>query len=306
MVRPYFLPLLLVLSSCAFGAVTIQDRTHSVFNGDLSVIDYEGIRILLAQAPQGIQIQSSMDLKDHSRLIAPYTQIVSMITALHPQPLEAYNMGLGGGALPHFHLAQYPAAHVDSAEIDTAIIQLAKKYFFVTEDRHAILEGDAYATLARGTKKYDVIWMDEFTPKEGPKATVPAQYLQILRDHLKPDGILIVHLGMAKNPKTFEQTIRDYRENFVTGIHVRGPSAGVGSQTGYDFTPALKATAIALDQHDHDEAQALPEQVIAVSNSKSLSCARFWEVQKKWAKEKRIDLQWAESARAPSCQELTR
>ena len=296
-------PLVLATSVLAAepAAVNVLDHAHSIINGDLSVVDYQGVRLLIASAPQGVAIQSSMDLLHHQRLINPYTQIVSMVTALHPSPTEAYNMGLGGGALSHFHLAQYPKSRVDSVELDSSVVQLAKKDFFVIDPRHAILEGDGFETLALQKKKYDIIWMDQYTPKEGPKATMSAQYLQILRDHLKPDGILIVHLGRAKSSKTFSETVRNYRSGFSHTIRIEGPAP---SQAGFDPAPALNA--VSYDKKPHKEAGVnLPEHVVAVSNNGALTCSRFWETAQKWTKEKLIDIQWPEQSHASSCEDLT-
>jgi spermidine synthase len=210
-------------------------------------------------------------------------------------------MGLGGGALPHFHLVQYPGSHVDSVEIDPAVVQLAKKDFFVVNDRHTILECDGFATLAQQDKKYDIIWMDQFTPKEGPKATVSAQYLKILRDHLKPDGMLVVHLGMAKSAKTFSETIRGYQSGFENAVRIEGPAPS--AQSGFDPMPAL--AALSSDKKAGKNATLLlPEHVVAVSNNKALNCAHFWEIYKKWTQEKLIDLQWSEQSRAASCEDL--
>ncbi len=58
-------------------------------------------------------------------LKSTYTQTMALATSLHPKPVNVLNIGLGGAALPKFHLQVYKTLHpkITSVEIDPNIIQ---------------------------------------------------------------------------------------------------------------------------------------------------------------------------------------
>jgi len=248
--------------------VEIVARKPSVYNGELMVLESAGSRYLIAKSNRGIVLQSHLALAEHDEIKAEYLQVMAMLTSMHPQPAQVFNLGLGGGALPRFHLARFPKSEVESAEIDPAVIDVARKYFFVNNPRHTVLTGEGFDVLRSRTKKFDVVWVDAITPKEGPKAYLRAEHIQALQDHLRPDGLVVANLGEARSVETIEELERSYRRSFKYGVRVRLPESA--RRQTLETLKALVATSdVALDQ------PVLPIYFVAVGNNPSVNCGSF-------------------------------
>src|SRR5215475_7296914 len=184
--------LLIVLGSAGLSCLPLTaysqlvERQISPYNGYILVLDNPttGIRSLITQSETKNEpvLQSSLDLRNPVRLVDDYTQIIALITSLHPSPLLAFNIGLGGSALPRFHLSRYPKSFVDSVEIDKVMIAIAKKHFHAEQANHTIIEGDGAAVLKTRTKLYQVVWMDAFTPDTGvPEVFLGDEFFSTLK-----------------------------------------------------------------------------------------------------------------------------
>ena len=268
-----------MLASAGSTDVRVVDRKHSQFNGDIAVVDAAGIRMLIADARQGIVLQSSMDLIDKTRLVSTYTQIMSILTSLQGKPSEVLDMGLGGGVLPRFHLSRYPRSKVDSIEIDPAVIEIARKYFSVENPRHQVLEGDGLEVTERQNQKYDVIWVDELTPKAGPNAVVQTRFLTALETHLTPDGIVVANLGPAPKWDQYRDVIDGYKRSYRFGVRVTGPNRSI--EAFREATGLVQTHSHSNGLHDSD-----PNHFIAVGNNPALTCKKFWQTYSKWVSEK--------------------
>jgi predicted O-methyltransferase YrrM len=283
---------LLVLGFVGAGFVAapgteVLKKVSSVYNGELTVLEDEahGARFLLAQSRQGLVLQSRIDLTRKQELTMGYFQVMALLTGLHPAPEHVFNMGLGGGALPRFHLGRYPKSEVVSVEIDPAVIDLAKQYFYVTDNRHRIVEGDGFEILKLQPGKFDVVWVDTITPKEGPKAYIPAKYLNVLKDHLSDGGIIVANLGEWRNPESFSGVERSYRQGYEHGIRVKSPLPLRDEEPG---------TVLSLVQASAGETvpELQPSYFVAVGNTASLSCANFMSLYKKWRATRTLAIEW--------------
>jgi predicted membrane-bound spermidine synthase len=204
-------------------APTVLEKVQSLYNGELAVLDYQGERYLIAQSRQERVLHSAMDLAHKERAVLRYTQILALLTRLHPQPDAVYNLGLGGGALARFHLHEYEKSHVDSAEIDPSVVTVDKKYFDITNPRHKIFEGEGFDILQQQTTKYDVIWVDDILSKKGPKAFIPASQLKTLQDRLNPNGIIVANLGGAQSSTYFSEVEQGYHRGYSHAIRIKSP-----------------------------------------------------------------------------------
>jgi hypothetical protein len=286
----FFALLVTVTASTGFvplpGSVMLK-KVASPFNGDLSVLEDQahGVRYLLARSRQGLVVQSTINLVRKQELTMGYFQLMALLTALHPRPEQVFNMGLGGGALSRFHLGKYPKSQVVSAEIDPAVIDLANQYFYVSDARHRIVVGDGFDALKAQSAQYDVVWVDTITPKEGPKAYVQARNLNVLREHLKADGLIVANLGESKTTESFSGVERSYHQGYAHGIRVRSPLPL------HDETPAAILTLVTAGTGE-SVPELLPSYFVAVGNQASLNCAEFWKLYRKWKSAKAIQLDW--------------
>ncbi len=202
-----------------------------------------------------------------------------------PKPIRIFNMGMGGGELPRFQLKHCTTCQVESAEIDPAISKIATEHFQVTHPRHKILDGDGFQILKHTSTKYNVIWLDAVSPKEGPRVYIKSQDLQILQNHLEPNGLIIANLGVAKTPTLLKDAERGYKQRYSHGIRVKIPVE--------DFSRILGTFQAFVSKNQTTPEHTLtPGYVIAVGNAPSLNCARFLADFTAWQKRKQITVQW--------------
>ena len=108
---------------------------------------------------------------------------------------------LGGGAFayPRFALTAHEDMRMDVVEIDPAIVDLARRWFFLREleeragERLAIHTVDAHSYLETCTERYDVIVNDLFAGFEADAALLSDESLELVKAHLAEGGIYVVN-----------------------------------------------------------------------------------------------------------------
>jgi spermidine synthase len=103
--------------------------------------------------------------------------------------------GLGGGSTQRAWQHYYTNVLVDTVEIDPVVVDVAHKYFGVTESPVLrIHTNDARVFLRRSTNLYDVILMDAYTTTRYgsslPKHLTTKEFFIIASDHLTTNGVL--------------------------------------------------------------------------------------------------------------------
>lgn len=246
----------------------------SSFNGTVQVVDLDGIRRLITTSGERQLLQSSMDLEQPHRLANNYTQIVSMLTSLHPSPEHVFNVGLGGGVLSRFHLHHYEGSRVQSVEIDPVVIELAEEFFEVVEPRHTIHEGDGAVVLRESEDTFDVIWIDAYTPGEGvPSVFTDRKFIDMLPARLNAGGIVVGNLW-AEPPEAFDDLVDAYKKDFSHGVRVVVPG--------------------------------VENEIVAVGDFPGLTCAAFQKTLWEWSSRNLVDLEWTgeDSPPAERCIDL--
>jgi spermidine synthase len=103
--------------------------------------------------------------------------------------------GLGGGSTQRAWQHYYTNVLVDTVEIDPVVVDVAHKYFGVTESPILkIHTNDARVFLRRSTYTYDVILMDAYaTTRYGssiPPHLTTKEFFEIASNHLGTNGVL--------------------------------------------------------------------------------------------------------------------
>lgn len=89
---------------------------------------------------------------------------------------------------------------IDAVEIDGKITQLAQQYFALPQDvKVTTYDGRAYLNAI--TKKYDVIMVDAYQDITIPFQMSSTEFFTMVRDHLKPDGVMVVNMNMHSQEK---------------------------------------------------------------------------------------------------------
>lgn len=118
------------------------------------------------------------------------------------QPRNAAILGLAGGTTATELTAAYPGLQVTGVEIDPALVDVARRYFHLTQGNvHPVVE-DARYWLATRAGTYDLISIDAYRQPYIPFHLTTEEFFRSVREHLAPGGTVAVNVG---------RTATDYR-----------------------------------------------------------------------------------------------
>jgi spermidine synthase len=153
----------------------------------LTVTDKDGVRVLKFERNH----QSSM------RLDAPYETTIEYVGYLHialavkPDAARTLVIGLGGGSIVKRMWRDYPAMHIDVAEIDPEVAEVASALFELPDDdRIDVHIADGREFLGRRLDVYDIIIIDAFDDDRVPRPLLTEEFMRLCRDHLAEDGVV--------------------------------------------------------------------------------------------------------------------
>lgn len=159
--------------------------------------------------------QSVVKLNDPRYLELRYTQAAILALAFVPSPQRILMIGLGGGSLPMFLRSYYPQALIDAAEIDPAIIEVAKRFLNFREDERMRAYARDGRNFIEGAKlSYDIIMLDAFSAEAVPKHLSTTEFLQAVKKVLAVNGVVVANLwGPALNP-LYDSMLRTFQDVF--------------------------------------------------------------------------------------------
>ena len=186
-----------------------------VFN----TVDRHG-RPMRAMSTDPYAIQSAI-LFDSDEPALEYGRFYHLARYFDPGFREVLVVGGAGYSTPKEFLRRYPDVHVDVAEIDPAMTDIARKYFRLRDDQRLnIIHEDGRTYLNRASRgKYDIVLMDAF----GSMFTVPYQLTTVeaarrIYDSLDEKGVVIFNLGSSitgKGSGFFRAELATYRSVFA-------------------------------------------------------------------------------------------
>ncbi len=189
--------LILLFLSTMVGAKTLHSEKSMYRN--IVVTETRGERCMifgsLSRRPTR---QSCFDVRDPERLVFSYSKLVlAGFTQIPQSPERILIIGLGGGTLPMTLERIYPDAIIDTAEIDPAVVQVARDWFLYKDsDKQKIhtIDGRVFVKkqLLRQVK-YDVIILDAFNGDYIPEHMMTEEYFKEIKGILSPDGLLIAN-----------------------------------------------------------------------------------------------------------------
>jgi spermidine synthase len=178
----------------AFGAMAA--RAEVVFEKisayhHIMVIDDNDIRTLSFNGSWETKMSLTNSLTGHFE----YTEYFQMPWLWNHDIKRVLMAGLGGGSTQRAWQHYYTNVLVDTVEIDPVVVDVAHRFFGVTETPNLQIHmNDARVFLRRSTNVYDVILMDAYaTTRYGsslPKHLTTKEFFLIANDHLGTNGVL--------------------------------------------------------------------------------------------------------------------
>lgn len=157
--------------------------------------------------------ESAVDLNDPTRLVVPYTSAIASSAVFHSKPKRALMIGLGGGGFNQFFEKAFPAATLESVELDPKVFELAQQYLgFKATDRDSVKILDGRMFLRHSQTIYDWIILDAFRGGFVPPHLKTVEFYKLAQSHLAPDGLFVANVHT--NSTLFASDIRTMGQVF--------------------------------------------------------------------------------------------
>lgn len=136
--------------------------------------------------------ESVIDLLRPAELPVIYTRYMSTAVLYHTGPIKRIALvGLGGGRTISYLIDHLADAQADVAELDPAVIKLAKEYFGVdSTDRLHIHARDGRVFLMRSKERYDLVLLDAYRGPFVPFHLTTQEFYQLVKARLAPGGVV--------------------------------------------------------------------------------------------------------------------
>jgi len=173
----------------AQGASLIFETTSPYHH--IRVLDENGVRILCFDDGQETRMMVNNPLAGHFE----YTEYFHMAWLWNTNITSVLMIGLGGGSAQRSFEHYYPDVKIDSVEIDSSVVRVARAYFRYEEsDRQKIHVEDGRLFLRRSTGSYDLLILDAYVSgrygSSIPQHLATKEFFELARNHLTTNGVL--------------------------------------------------------------------------------------------------------------------
>ena len=222
--RQWLVPGFWLVSCCALGVTLAIHIRHSRqdeikssrnFHGILRILDEDSSnRLQHRYTMKNGRIEHGFQFQEENRRHWPTSYYggdsgLGLAITFHPRRLEKRHgsrnlrigvVGLGTGTIAAYGEDQ---DYFRFYEINPDVVRFANQYFTYLKDcpsQIEIIEGDARLSMEREmasgqAQEFDVLAIDAFTGDAIPVHLLTSECFRIYRYHLKPDGILALHVS---------------------------------------------------------------------------------------------------------------
>jgi spermidine synthase len=167
-------------------------------------------------------IQSELNKRDPLQLVLPYAQYMITSVPLVEKPKRILIVGLGGACLQRYLHNLLPETVIESAELDPAVLDVARRFFALREDARQIVHiGDGRKFIEQTQNKYDIIMLDAFSATSIPYPLATQEFVKLVKSRLAPGGLVCANLWY--NQKEYHDMIKTYDSVFPEWYVLRCP-----------------------------------------------------------------------------------
>ena len=207
--RVAWMPLLLPVLAVLLASRPIKSTAGQIYEGE-SAYNYiqvlekpDGRRVLRLNEGQG---EHSLWKADQLDFEGPWEQFLAApffnSPPYEPQAVQSMAIiGLAAGTVARQATAVYGALPIDGYEIDPQIIEVGRRYFDMNEPNLNAIAQDGRWGLEHSDRKYNIIGVDAYRPPYIPWHLTTVEFFQIVRQHLTPDGVLVINVGRSPNDR---------------------------------------------------------------------------------------------------------
>jgi spermidine synthase len=122
-------------------------------------------------------------------------------------PRRVAILGNAAGTTARAYEQFFPATRVDGVEIDSELSEIGRRYFDMNNPRLHLYHEDARPFIRRIDADYDVITVDAYRQPYIPFYLTTVEFFEEVRDHLSPDGVLVLNAGHPRGEDAFEKVL---------------------------------------------------------------------------------------------------
>jgi len=198
--------------SSAFWEKDLAYEGESVYNY-LQVRETDENVILSTNVLFGVQ---SVYVKNNSLtgMYYDYAMAAPLMTGKDPEKTSVLVLGMGTGTYATQCKKYFKGIQIEGVEIDEKITSLSRQYFHLPDDVK-VTTYDGRAFLNASDKKYDVIMVDAYQDITIPFQMSSAEFFTLVKEHLNPDGIMVVNMNMRSNS---EHNICQYLSDTISYV----------------------------------------------------------------------------------------
>jgi spermidine synthase len=154
-------------------------------------------------------------------------------------------VGLAGGTIARELTAAYGAVPIDGAEIDPAIIDVARKYFHMTEPNLHTYAGDGRTFMRTTPYKYDLVAVDAFHQPYIPFQLTTKEFFQEIKTHLSSDGVLMLNTAHVGNDYRLVQAFVNTLYQVFPSVYLFDvPSAGGSTFANTEIVATMRPSSL--------------------------------------------------------------
>jgi spermidine synthase len=159
------------------------------------------------QLNEGVAIHS--DYRPWSYLTGGYWDdfLVLPLAAVRGVPRRIAILGDAAGTVARAYGHYYPRTRVDAVEIDGMLSSIGQRYFGLRGPNLHLYTADARPWLEQQSARYDAIFLDAYRQPYIPFYLVTREFFALIRNHLKPGGVLIVNVGHIPGSNALERVV---------------------------------------------------------------------------------------------------
>jgi spermidine synthase len=139
--------------------------------------------------------ESIYDTTDELALPVTYTRYSTVGLAYAGGLDNLLEVGFGGGRTAWYLHKSVPSLDITAAELDPAVVELAKKYFGIrAEDKFKVEVSDGRNYMVKSPDTWNIIMIDAYRGPFVPFHLLTEEFFKIVKSKLKPGGAVVQNI----------------------------------------------------------------------------------------------------------------
>jgi len=179
-----------IASRCTGAPAGLVHEVTSPYH-HIQVIDRDGVRLLSFDGT----LETRMSLRNPLAGHFEYIESFHLPWLWNDGMTNVLMLGLGGGSVQRTYQHYYPRLNIETAEIDPAVVRIARDYFgFKESPTQRVHVADGRLFLRRTRSVYDAIIVDAYVRNRYgsaiPYQLATREFFELARQHLTTNGVI--------------------------------------------------------------------------------------------------------------------